>query len=331
MRKRSFIDRVKVFIKAGDGGDGHVGFRREKFVPKGGPDGGDGGKGGDIIAMGTKDAFSLMDYQHKRHFRAKNGAHGGRSQKTGASASPIILKVPLGTVFQDAESGEVLGEIVEDGQEITLQKGGKGGLGNQHFATATNQTPRKATPGKKIEGKWIHMELKILADVGLVGFPNAGKSTLLSKITQARPKIGSYAFTTLNPVIGVSRMDDNTLVISDIPGIIEDAHTGAGLGIEFLRHIARSRILLYVINADPHAELDPVAQYHALVQEIHAFDASLTERTFLVVLNKIDLIEEEVLQDIQKDFKKKNLPFLAISCHNNHGVQKLHKTLHEIA
>jgi GTP-binding protein len=309
-----------------------VGFRREKFVPKGGPDGGDGGRGGDVIARGNHDMHSLMDYRFKRHFRAKHGQNGRGSQMTGASADPLILPVPLGTVFHDQESGKVLGEITAHDQELLLQAGGKGGLGNQHFKSSTNQAPRKATPGKKIEGFWLSMELKILADIGLVGFPNAGKSTFLQTVTQARPKIGDYAFTTLIPSIGVAELDgtDQRLIIADIPGIIEDAHQGVGLGLRFLRHIERCRGLLFLLNGDPIFEKDPIEQFEVLCHELEAYQKSILDRTMVVAINKSDLYDEKQWATWQKYFTKKNLSIHAISCHNQDGVEKLQKTLHEI-
>ncbi|MCB0272250.1 MAG: GTPase ObgE [Bdellovibrionales bacterium] len=331
MTQKPFIDYVNVFIKAGDGGDGHVGFRREKFVPKGGPDGGDGGRGGSVIAVGSKDEYSLLEFKYLRHFRAKNGQKGGRSQKTGKSADDLFLKVPLGTVFKDKESQLLLGEIIEDGQTLVLQEGGKGGLGNQHFATSTNQAPQKATPGETKEGFWVQMELKLLADIGLVGFPNAGKSSLLACLTHAKPKIGDYPFTTLSPSIGVSNLIDQTLIISDIPGLIEDAHKGVGLGTQFLRHIQRTQMLLFVLNADPLFEKSPLEQYETLSNELYTFDPTLAEKPFLIVVNKIDLIEEETRKEIEQIFTKKNLHIHQISCHNKSGVVELQRKIHEIS
>lgn len=331
MSEKSFIDFVKVFVKAGDGGDGCASFRREKFIPRGGPDGGDGGRGGDILAQGSQHLFSLMEYRFKRIFRAKNGGAGRKKQQTGKSADPMILPVPLGTVFKNIETGEVLGEIVDDQQTFLLQEGGKGGLGNQHFATSTNRAPRKCTDGEKREGFWIALELKILADVGLVGFPNAGKSTLLSKISKARPKIGAYPFTTLSPTIGVSMLDEKRLIISDIPGLIEGAHAGVGLGIQFLRHIQRCNTLLCLLNADPLAELTPLQQLKALEKEIKAFDPSLLKRNRLIVINKTDLLAEKEIKKLNAIFQKKNLPIVLISCFNGDGIDTLVHKIHALA
>ncbi|MEZ4818704.1 MAG: GTPase ObgE [Bdellovibrionota bacterium] len=333
MTKKTFIDFCNIFIKAGDGGDGHTGFRREKYVPKGGPDGGDGGRGGSIIAKGSEHEFSLLDYTQRKHFRAKNGQPGGRRQKTGRSADDLVLCVPLGTVFRNKETGRPMGEIIENDQTLVLQEGGKGGLGNQHFATSTNQTPRKSTPGEIREGFWVQMELKLLADIGLVGFPNAGKSTFLSTITNAKPKIGNYAFTTLHPCIGVSRLkqdDSDTLIISDIPGLIEDVHKGVGLGIQFLRHIQRTQALLFILNGDPEHVESPLTQWHILQTELQNFDPTLMQKPMLIALNKIDLLPEEHIQKLQKDFAEKNLSIALISCHNKQGIHEIREKLHAI-
>ena len=329
MAKISFIDEVKVFVKAGDGGDGRVGFRREKFIPKGGPNGGDGGRGGDIIIEGSHHSSSLQDYRFKKHFRAKNGEHGGTWQKTGANGESIVLRVPPGTIIK-AEDGETLvGEIMADQERLVLEKGGKGGLGNMHFTSSTNQAPRRATEEQKREGRWIVLELKILSDLGLVGFPNAGKSTFLSTVTKAKPKIANYPFTTLSPKIGVHREGESELLIADIPGIVEDAHLGTGLGLQFLRHIQRTSFLLYVLNGDPLESKDPFDQYQALFRELEHFDRQLVTRPSKVVINKMDLLSSEQRKKIQSRFAEKNLDIFFISCKTNLHVDALMQSIHE--
>ncbi|MEZ4845689.1 MAG: GTPase ObgE [Bdellovibrionota bacterium] len=249
--KNSFIDQTKIFVKAGDGGDGKISFNREKYKPKGGPDGGDGGNGGSIILVGSKDETSLLTYRYKKHFRAQDGKSGQGKNKKGASGEDMYLRVPLGTIVKDIDTGEIRGEILHDKEEWVMEKGGKGGIGNVRFASSTNRAPRQSTPGEKHEGHWVQLELKLLADLGIVGFPNAGKSTLLKTLTNAKPKIGNYAFTTLSPNLGVLKVKEKSIRIGDIPGIIEGAHEGLGLGFQFLKHIQRNKALLFLISADP--------------------------------------------------------------------------------
>lgn len=330
MKQPSFIDQVKIFIKAGDGGDGKISFHREKYIPRGGPDGGDGGKGGDIILVGSKDESCLLDYKYKKHFRAQNGKSGGGAQKTGASGEDMYLRVPLGTMAKEIDSQEVLGEIMEDGQEWILEKGGKGGLGNIRFASSTNRAPRQSTPGKKHEGRWIQLELKLLADVGIIGFPNAGKSSLLKTLTNAKPKIGNYAFTTLSPNLGVLKIKDKSVRMGDIPGIIEGAHEGHGLGFQFLKHIQRSRALLFLISVAPKPEKEAISQFEILQNEINKYDDQILKNSpVLVVLNKIDLISKKQLNKIIESFNNINTPTISISCKTGEGVESLAGAIHE--
>jgi GTPase len=286
-----FIDRVVVNVKAGDGGSGITSFRREKFVPMGGPDGGDGGRGGDIILVGDSNLATLLDYTYRDSWTAPNGDHGSGNNKSGRSGSDVVMPVPVGTVVKDLETSELLGEILEDGDRIVVVHGGRGGKGNSHFATATHQSPREYQPGEDGEVRTLELELKLIADVGLVGQPNAGKSTLLSVISAARPKIGDYPFTTLSPNLGVVQLSDGrTFVVADIPGIIEGAHEGRGLGLQFLRHIERTRILAFLVPIDA---LDWQAEYDQLRREIEAYSTELAEKPHCVVFTKMDLLGDD--------------------------------------
>lgn len=281
-----FADYAKIYVTAGKGGDGMVHFRREKFEPKGGPDGGDGGKGGDVILVGNTQLSTLLDLRYRKFIKAKPGRPGQKSRMAGKAGKDEILEVPLGTVVYDAESRERFGEITEDGEKIVVAEGGKGGLGNWHFRSATNQTPQHAQQGEEGEEVVVELELKLIADVGLVGFPNAGKSTLLSALSEARPKIADYPFTTLEPNLGVVTSSDyRSFVMADIPGIIEDAHEGKGLGIQFLRHIERNNLLLFVvaINSDINAE------YQALLHELEQYRPDLLDKPRLLAISKMDL------------------------------------------
>lgn len=330
MKNNSFIDQAKIFVKAGDGGDGKISFNREKYKPKGGPDGGDGGRGGHIILIGSKDESSLLDYRYKKHFRGHDGENGGGKNKKGSQGEDMYLRVPLGTLAKDIDTGEIFCEILEDKQEVILERGGKCGLGNLRFTSSTNRAPRKCTPGEKHEGHWILLELKLLADVGIIGFPNAGKSSLLTALTNAKPKIGSYAFTTLSPNLGVLKVKDKAIRIGDIPGIIEGASEGVGLGFQFLKHIQRNKALLFLISADPKEPQKPEEQYKILKSEINAFDATILKNCKkLVVLNKIDLITKKQLNKSIEYFTKNKLPPQLISCKDGDGLESLAQTIHD--
>jgi GTP-binding protein len=295
-------------------------FRREKHVPKGGPDGGDGGRGGHIILRGTTQVWTLLHLKYKKHVIAEPGKGGDGGRRTGADGKDVILEVPLGTVAKDAETGEKRFEITADGQEVILTKGGRGGLGNDHFKSSTNQAPHYAQPGEEGIEEWIILELKLLADVGLVGFPNAGKSTLLSSISAARPEIGDYPFTTLVPNLGVvSYRDDKSFVMADIPGIIEGAAEGKGLGIRFLRHIERNSILLFLIPADAK---DIGDQYRILLGELRKYNPELLDKKRLLAISKVDMLDEELMQEMERDIPK-DLPYVFISSVSQYNLEKL--------
>lgn len=286
-----FIDRVVVRVKAGDGGSGIISFRREKFVPMGGPDGGDGGRGGNIVVRADSNLNTLLDYTYRDSWKAEEGAHGSGSNRSGKAGDDLVLPVPPGTIVRDLDSGELLGEVVESGDEILVARGGRGGKGNAHFATATHQSPREYQPGEDGEARTLELELKLIADVGLVGQPNAGKSTLLSVISAARPKIAEYPFTTLAPNLGVVQLSgQRTFVVADIPGIIEGAHEGRGLGLQFLRHIERTRLLAFLIPIDA---MDWQAEYDQLRREIEAYSEELAGKPHCVVFTKMDLLGED--------------------------------------
>ena len=301
-----FVDQAKIYVKAGDGGAGCISFRREKYVPKGGPDGGDGGDGGDVILVADSQIHTLYDFYHQVHFRAENGKPGMGKKKKGRDGEDLILKVPVGTVVKDAETGEILGDLIRPGQTLVVARGGKGGRGNAHFATPIRQAPRIAEPGTPGEERWLILELKLIADVGLVGFPNVGKSTLLSRISAAKPKIADYPFTTLEPNLGVVKLfDGDTFIVADIPGLIEGAHKGIGLGHEFLKHIERTRILLYMLDISKEKEV--IKDYQILKNELKLFNPKLLEKEYFIALNKIDLMPNpEKIRDIVKLFEKKD-------------------------
>lgn len=294
-----FVDRVVVKIEAGTGGSGCTSFRREHRVPMGGPDGGDGGRGGDIIVRGDSNLATLLDYTYRDKWLAERGEHGMGSNKTGHSGADVVLPVPPGTIIRDANTGEMIAEIIEDGQEAIIAKGGRGGNGNSFFATATHQSPREWQPGEEGEARTVELELKLIADVGLVGQPNAGKSTLLSVISAARPKIADYPFTTLAPNLGVVQLSDHrTFVVADIPGIIEGAHEGKGLGLQFLRHIERTRMLAFLIPIDA---MDWQSEYDQLRHEVAAHSEELSRRPHCVVFTKMDLFGEDYLPPIKTE------------------------------
>ncbi|NPA39041.1 MAG: GTPase ObgE [Thermodesulfobacteria bacterium] len=319
-----FVDQAKIYVKAGNGGAGCVSFRREKYVPKGGPDGGDGGDGGDVILVADPQVHTLYDFYHQVHFRAENGRPGMGKKMKGRDGEDLILKVPVGTIVKDAETGEVLGDLVQPGQKLVVARGGKGGRGNARFATPTRQAPRIAEPGKPGEERWLILELKLIADVGLVGFPNAGKSTLLSRISAARPKIADYPFTTLQPNLGVVKLiEGDTFVVADIPGLIEGAHKGVGLGHDFLKHIERTRLLLYLLDLSKEKEV--IKDYQILKKELELFNPELLKKDYFIALNKVDLFpDREFLKDIVALFPEEDRNrIFAISAVTGEGVVDL--------
>lgn len=285
-----FIDKAKIYIKAGDGGDGRVSFRREKYVPNGGPDGGDGGNGGSVILVADESMRTLMDFRYKRKHIAENGEMGGANNRYGKSGENLYIKVPVGTIIYDEETKRALGDLRHDGQELIIARGGKGGKGNAHFATSTRQAPRFAQPGEKGEEIWIELELKLIADVGLVGFPNVGKSTLLSVVTAARPKIANYHFTTLSPNLGVVELDSGrSFVMADIPGLIEGAHQGVGLGHDFLRHVERTKVIIHVLDVSGIEGRDPVEDFRKINDELKLYSEKLASKPQVIACNKMDI------------------------------------------
>ena len=302
-----FIDEARIEVHAGKGGDGVASFRREKFVPRGGPDGGDGGRGGTIFAIADRNINTLIDYRYARIHRAKNGQKGMGSDCYGRAAADIELRMPVGTVVSDAETGEILFDLAHDGERVTLAQGGQGGLGNLHFKSSTNRAPRQFTVGEPGVSRYLQLELKVLADVGLLGMPNAGKSTLIRAISAARPKVADYPFTTLQPNLGVVRADENrSFVVADIPGLIEGAAEGAGLGHQFLRHLARTKLLLHVIDvAPPDPDADVVADAKALVRELRKYDETLYRKPRWLVFNKLDLVPEKEREKLVQSLLKK--------------------------
>jgi Obg family GTPase CgtA len=325
-----FVDEVKLFAKAGDGGKGCVSFRREKFVPRGGPNGGDGGKGGDVVLLADRNLQSLIDFRFASHFKAEPGAGGQGSDKHGRGGKDCVVRVPMGSVVKDAETGTILIDLTEHGQTFRAVEGGRGGLGNTRFATSTNRAPRKATPGQPGEERWLVIELKLLADVGLIGLPNAGKSTLLSKLSAANPKIAPYPFTTLEPQLGVlSFAEIDPCIIADIPGLIEGAHQGVGLGHRFLRHVERTSILLHLIDASGEEDR-PYGDYLTLAGELAAYRRDLLDRRHVIVLNKIDLIDGQRLHQVREQFAGLDLPLLAISAEEEDGLESLRELLGDL-
>jgi GTP-binding protein len=285
-----FVDRVKIFVKGGDGGRGCVSFRREPYVPRGGPDGGVGGKGGDVFLQAVSHQNTLLPLRYHAEFRADRGEHGGPGNRTGHCGEDLVIPVPPGTVALEESTGETLGEVLAEGDRLLVAKGGRGGRGNRSFLSNSNRAPRDAEPGETGVERWLRLDLRLIADVGLLGFPNAGKSTLLSRISAARPKVADYPFTTLTPVLGVASVDESTFVVADIPGIIEGAHRGAGLGLQFLRHVERTRVLLYVIDASGTSGRDPAADLAAVREEVRLSHPELLERPQLVAASKRDVV-----------------------------------------
>jgi GTP-binding protein len=320
MEKTNFIDYIRIFCKSGNGGAGSKHFMRTKFNPKAGPDGGDGGRGGHIILKGNKQLWTLLHLRYYKNVIAENGENGSRNNRTGRNGKDIIIEVPLGTIARDEETCEKEAEILKDGQEIILMKGGRGGLGNTNFATATNQTPEYAQPGEPGMEGWKLLELKVLADVGLVGFPNAGKSTLLSVITAAKPKIADYAFTTLTPQLGIVEYRDNkSFCVADLPGIIEGASEGKGLGHRFLRHIERNAVLLFLIPAD---SKDHKKEFEILVHELKEYNPEMLQKDFIIAISKTDMLDEELKKAIEKELPK-DIPHVFISSITYKGLDEL--------
>ena len=318
----NFVDYVKIHCKSGHGGAGSAHLRREKYIPKGGPDGGDGGRGGHVIMKGNAQEWTLLPLRYTRHVKAERGENGGKNQLTGAFGADVYINVPIGTIAKN-EDGEVIGEILEDGQEIIIMKGGMGGLGNEHFKSSTNQTPRYAQPGMPGEEGYVVFELKILADVGLVGFPNAGKSTLLSVLTSAKPKIGDYPFTTLKPNLGIVEYRDfKSFVIADIPGIIEGAAEGKGLGHYFLRHIERNSTLLFLIPADTD---DIKKEYDILLDELRRYNPEMLDKDRLIAISKCDMLDDELKAELKEQLDKEfdGLPYIFISSVAQQGLTEL--------
>lgn len=321
-----FADRAKIYIKSGKGGDGHVSFRREKYVPNGGPDGGDGGKGGDVYFEIDEGLNTLTDFRHIRKYCAGNGENGGKRNCAGKNGEDIVIKVPEGTVIKEAESGKVITDMSGENRRFLLLNGGRGGNGNQHYATSTMQAPRYAQPGQPAQELELLLELKVIADVGLVGFPNVGKSTFLSKVTNARPKIANYHFTTLNPNLGVVDLEDaKGFVIADIPGLIEGASEGVGLGHEFLRHIERTKLIVHIVDAASTEGRDPIEDIYAINKELEAYNAEIAQRPQIIVANKIDMIysDDDPVAKIKAEFEPKGIPVYAISAITGQGLREL--------
>ena len=322
-----FLDQAKIHIQSGNGGNGCVSFRREKFVEFGGPNGGNGGKGGDIIIKCVDGLNTLIDYRYRQHFKAKNGSPGMGSDKTGRSGEDTIIEVPRGTLILEEDNEEVIADVVNKDQSLTILKGGNGGFGNAHFKSSENQTPRTANDGENGQEKWIWLRLKLIADIGLIGLPNAGKSTLISTVSEAKPKIADYPFTTLNPVLGIARYSDNELVIADIPGLIEGAHEGKGLGDRFLGHIERCNLLLHLIDAN---DSDVINSWKTVRNEISAYSKELDEKKEIIVLSKSDSINEEKLDEkliILKDYTNKDV--FKMSSVTGKGITSILRILHD--
>lgn len=319
-----FIDQARIVVQAGSGGNGSVSFRREKFVPQGGPDGGDGGKGGTVFLRATARLNTLLDFRYKRHFQADRGGHGSGSNRTGKSAEDLIILVPPGTQVYEEDSGVLLADLDHDGAEFLAARGGRGGKGNTFFATPTMQAPEFAQEGEPGEQRPLRLELKLLADVGLIGLPNAGKSTLLSRISAAKPKIASYPFTTLKPLLGVVRYEDHTtIVVADIPGLIEGASEGHGLGLQFLRHVERTRVLLHLVDVSGEQEEEPVERMRTIQNELKSYGRGLADKPQILVATKLDAALPERLQKLKRYASRRKVPFAAISAVTGDGLQRL--------
>jgi GTP-binding protein len=320
-----FIDEARITLAAGHGGRGCVSFRREKFIPRGGPNGGDGGKGGDVVVVADSSLTTLLDFRYKREYAAERGAHGMGSDWSGKDGQKLRLRIPVGTVIKDRETGEVLFDMITDGQEVILAKGGRGGRGNAFFKSATNKAPRYAQPGEEGERGDFTFELKLLADVGIIGFPNAGKSTLISRISAARPKVADYPFTTLIPNLGVVGFGEhNSFVVADIPGLIVGAHEGKGLGIKFLKHVERTKLLIHLIDCVPQPGQDPIEGYSEINEELRAFNPDLAQRPQVVALNKIDVTEaRERVAELVDYFESEGITVFTVSSVTGEGVKEL--------
>ncbi len=322
-----FADRARIYVRSGKGGDGHVSFRREKYVPNGGPDGGDGGRGGDVIFVVDEGLNTLIDFRHIRKYKAEDGQEGGKKNCRGKDGKDITIKVPAGTVIKEAESGQVITDMSGDNKRVVLLKGGKGGNGNQHYATSTMQAPKYAQPGQPAQELELVLELKVIADVGLVGFPNVGKSTFLSRVTNAKPKIANYHFTTLNPNLGVVDLEGTGgFVIADIPGLIEGASEGVGLGHEFLRHIERTKVIIHIVDAAGTEGRDPIEDIYAINKELEAYNPDIANRPQVIAANKIDAIydpENNPVDAIKAEFEPKGIKVYPISAVSGEGVKEL--------
>jgi GTP-binding protein len=320
-----FLDQAKVFVRSGDGGNGAVSFRREKFIEFGGPDGGDGGRGGDVFVEAVDNLNTLIDYRYQQHFKAKTGGHGMGRDRAGANAADIVLKVPVGTEILEEDNETVIADLDTTGKRVVLARGGNGGFGNAHFKSSTNRAPRRANPGQAGEERWIWLRLKLIADVGLVGLPNAGKSTFLSVVSAARPKIADYPFTTLTPNLGVVRIDEKEFVVADIPGLIEGAHEGAGLGDRFLGHVERCRVLLHLVDV---TSADPVADYRTVRDELAAYGHGLEKKPEIVALTKADALSRDAVGAVRQEFRKKvGIKPHAISSVSREGVETMLRLL----
>ena len=324
-----FADRAKIYVRSGKGGDGHVSFRREKFVANGGPDGGDGGNGGSVILEVDEGMNTLSDYRHVRKYKAEDGEDGGKRNCKGKSGADLILKMPAGTVVKEAESGKVITDLSGDNKRFLLLQGGRGGNGNQHYATSTMQVPKYAQPGQPAKELELQLELKVIADVGLVGFPNVGKSTLLTRVSNARPQIANYHFTTINPHLGVVDLDDaKGFVMADIPGLIEGASEGVGLGFEFLRHIERTKVIIHIVDAASTEGRDPIADIYAINKELKAYNPEIAARPQVIAANKIDMIFDDgsgtnPVEALKKEFEPQGIAVYPISAINGKGIREL--------
>ena len=323
-----FIDEVRIRVKAGDGGNGCLAFRREKYVPRGGPSGGDGGRGGDITMVASTHYNTLLHFRFNPEHTAQRGRHGEGSNRSGREGESIELSVPVGTIVYDADSGELLHDFTQAGDRFLVAKGGRGGRGNQHFATSTHQAPTEHEPGHPGEAKYLRLELKLLADVGLVGFPNAGKSTLISRISAARPKIADYPFTTIEPNLGVVSLDDSTFVVADIPGLIEGAHLGHGLGVQFLRHIERTRVLIHMLDGSELTGRDPAEDFRVVMGELAGFSEDLPKKPMFVVASKVDVAQDpQRIESLRALAASEEMPFFEISSVTGQGIEELKRAM----